>query len=160
MHVRGRDRPDLKGHTSGPLLLHWQQHDPVARKEAGKSSPNVPKRTEQLKLSATVSVHFNLFSFQMFSDCLLHTKLCAKNSLRTDWAASCRREALNPQKERRYGGKCPPSQEKRKRERLLDVHRVILDWKVPGDDRIRTLLSKKNRTLVGEAGTGAWKQGL
>ena len=52
------------------------------------------------------------------------------------------------------------SQEKRKRERLLDVHRVILDWKLPADDRIRTLLSEKNRTLVGEAGTGAWKQGL
>ena len=67
-------------------------------------------------------------------------------------------EALNPQKER-YGGKCLPSQEKRKRECLLEVHRVILDWKVSGDDRIRTLLSE-NRTLVGEAGTGAWKQGL
>ena len=48
------------------------------------SSPCVPKRAEQLKLSATVSVHFNLFSFQMFSDSLPHTKLCAKNSLRTD----------------------------------------------------------------------------
>ena len=43
---------------------------------------------------------------------------------------------------------------------LAYIHRVILDWKVPGDDRIQILLSEKNRILVGETGTGAWKQGL
>ena len=54
------------------------------------------------------------------------------------------------------GSACHPRR-KGERERLLEVHRVILDWKVPGDDRIWTLLSEKNRILVGEAGIGALK---
>ena len=56
------------------------------------------------------------------------------------------------------GSACHPR--RKGKECLLEVHRVILDWKVPGDDRIQTLLSEKNRILVGETGTGAWKQGL
>ena len=56
------------------------------------------------------------------------------------------------------GSACHPR--RKGKERLLEVHRVILDWKVPGDDRIQILLSEKNRILVGETGTGAWKQGL
>ena len=63
-------------------------------------------------------------------------------------------ERLNPQ-HRRPVGKCLPSQEKGERKHLLEVHRVILDRKVPGDDRIWTPLAEKNRIPMGEAGTGA-----
>ena len=48
------------------------------------------------------------------------------------------------------GSACHPR--RKGKERLLEVHRVILDWKVPGDDRIWTPLAEKNRIPMGEAG--------
>ena len=51
------------------------------------------------------------------------------------------------------GSACHPR--RKGKECLLEVHRVILDWKVPGDDRIWTPLAEKNRIPMGEAGTGA-----
>lgn len=82
MRVGRSDGPGLKGHTPGPTnaAAAWS----CDHREAGKSPP---KRGEQLKLSATVSTHFNLFSVQIFIDSLPHAKLCANSSLRLDWAA-------------------------------------------------------------------------
>ena len=48
------------------------------------------------------------------------------------------------------GSACHPR--RKGKECLLEVHRVILDWKVPGDDRIWTPLAEKNRIPMGEAG--------
>lgn len=73
------DGPGLKGHTPGPAnaTATWSCDHRVA----GKSPP---KRGEQLKLSATVSTHFNLLSVQIFIDSLPHAKLCVNSSLRLD----------------------------------------------------------------------------
>ena len=77
-----RDGPGLNSRTHtrsspAPLAATWSRD----HREAGKSPP---KRGEQLKLSATVSAHFNLFRFQIFIDSLPHAKICANSSLRLD----------------------------------------------------------------------------
>lgn len=79
IRVGRSDGPGLKGHTPGPTnaAAAWS----CDHREAGKSPP---KRGEQLKLSAIVSTHFNLFSVQIFIDSLPHAKLCANSSLRLD----------------------------------------------------------------------------
>ena len=42
----GENGPGLEGHTSVPLLLHWQGHGSVAAQEAGKSSSCAPQGGE------------------------------------------------------------------------------------------------------------------
>ena len=105
MHVGRSDGPGLKGHTPGPAnaAATWS----CDHREAGKSPP---KRGEQLKLSATVSTHFNLFSVQIFIDSLPH----ASSVWTAAWDLTEQHLGLGeplPQ-HRRPVGKCLPSQDK------------------------------------------------